>query len=125
MPPLCKPHHANFDHYQFTFVERKENEFVVCATPETSNSGENDVRTFIGRSITFKEKAPLPHFFLVKQLGKFKVQCIICDKSFTHDGVRNHLKKHGDIDFVDAERKSKLRPIICNCGIEKQNLSPV
>jgi hypothetical protein len=128
MVQFCSNHHVLFDRFQFTLVPCDDSkeccEFIVALTPLSCDKPSNTLSRYVGKKVSFSDKttSPLPHLFLLKQLGRFKLRCPHCEKAFTPNGLPSHIvAKHKD----EQNKKSDKRPLpaMCSCDDEFNNIT--
>jgi hypothetical protein len=97
---LC-PSHQVWHNFQFTLVaatDLRRGVSAVLWVAHGSGGGDN---------------APLPHLFLLKQLGRFKVPCSLqCDRSFASSAWAQHMTK----SHPDKKATTRPLPRICSCS---------
>jgi hypothetical protein len=123
---LCPNHHTSFDQYEWTLVEREQQlqdgttatGFWVRATP-LKPQPDPDITLLMQTFIRFSqpERAPPAYMFLLKQLGRFKVPCRVCQQLFLPASIWGHYNGA----HKSAEQKAlwkdlpHLLPRPCDC----------
>jgi hypothetical protein len=116
---LCPNHHTEFDNFQFTLVAETSDpeclRYIVSPTPQTRSPPSRCLRDHFAQVVEFSgggDNAPLPHLFLLKQLGRFKVPCSECDRSFASSAWAQHMTK----SHPDKKATTRPLPRICSCS---------
>lgn len=124
MVQLCPTHHGLFDSFQFVFVPCNEQttcvEYFVALTPLSCDRPSNSLAQYLGTTISFASNAfnnPLPHLFLLKQLGRFDLRCTVpgCSQSCRPNGWQAHIKSHK----AEYHELAQCRPLprVCSCSL--------
>jgi hypothetical protein len=82
--------------------------FIVAVTPHNADSPSNVIKPHLGSRITFSDPttSPLPHLFLLKQLGRFPIACPKCPTKFfeANTGFASHFAQAHKGDARPSER---------------------
>lgn len=112
---LCPNHHTSFDRYEWTLVQDKISlRFWLRTTPMLQTlSADLSSRSQI--PIAFNDPCPPAYSFLLKQLGRFEIPCLVCHLPFSSTGMLKHCNAQHKDKKSEWEGKPFSLPNIPGC----------